>query len=78
MRPLLWVLVGILIYTAAAMALNARGMLPSSLRVAGPLLTIHTKRGRAFLDRLASPRRAWRAWGRRAGREAPGPAWCGR
>jgi membrane-associated protease RseP (regulator of RpoE activity) len=63
MRPLLWVLVGILIYTAAAMALNARGVLPSSLRVAGPLLTVHTKRGRAFLDRLASPRRAWRAWG---------------
>ena len=63
MRPLLWVLVGILIYTVAAMALNARGMLPSSLRVAGPLLTVHTKRGRAFLDRLASPRRAWQAWG---------------
>ena len=63
MRPLLWVLVGILLYTVVAMALNARGVLPSSLRVAGPLLTVHTKRGRQFLDWLASPKRAWRAWG---------------
>ncbi|PSP94073.1 metalloprotease, partial [Halobacteriales archaeon QS_1_68_44] len=63
MRPLLWVLVGILLYTVVAMALNARGVLPSSLRVAGPLLTVHTKRGRQFLDWLASPKRVWRAWG---------------
>ena len=63
MRPLLWIFVGILLYTTVAMALNARGVLPSSFRVAGPILTIHTKRGRAFLDWLASPKRAWRAWG---------------
>ncbi len=63
MRPLLWILLGILLYTAVAMALNARGLLPSSLRVAGPILTVHTERGKAFLERLAAPRRFWRAWG---------------
>jgi membrane-associated protease RseP (regulator of RpoE activity) len=63
MSTLLWILVGILVYTTVAMALSARGRLPSSLRVAGPLLTVHTERGKAFLDRLAAPRRFWRAWG---------------
>jgi membrane-associated protease RseP (regulator of RpoE activity) len=63
MRPLLWILVGILLYTAIAMALKARGLVPSSLRVSGPILTIHTKRGRDLLEWLAAPRRIWRAWG---------------
>ena len=63
MSTLLWILVGILVYTTVAMALSARGRLPSSLRVAGPLLTVHTERGKALLDRLAAPRRFWRAWG---------------
>ncbi|MES3517913.1 MAG: site-2 protease family protein [Natronomonas sp.] len=63
MSLLLWVLGGILLYTAAAVTLNSRGLLPKSVRVSGPLLTVHTKRGREFLDRLATPRRLWRAWG---------------
>ena len=63
MRPLWWILAGIALYTAVAMALSARGLLPASLRVAGPLLTVHTERGKALLDRLAAPRRFWRAWG---------------
>ena len=63
MRPLWWILAGITLYTAVAMALSARGLLPASLRVAGPLLTVHTERGKALLDRLAGPRRFWRAWG---------------
>jgi membrane-associated protease RseP (regulator of RpoE activity) len=63
MNTLLWILVGVLIYTSAAMALNARGKLPSSFRVSGPILTIHTKRGRALLEWLAKPKRLWRAWG---------------
>ena len=63
MRPLWWILAGITLYTAVAMALSARGLLPASLRVAGPLLTVHTERGKALLDRLAAPRRFWRAWG---------------
>jgi membrane-associated protease RseP (regulator of RpoE activity) len=50
------------IYSAVASALKARGYLPESLRVQGPLTTLHTKRGRVFLDRLARPKRLWRAW----------------
>lgn len=63
MNTLLWVLVGILLYTSIAMALSARGLLPPSFKVSGPILTIHTKRGRAFLDWVATPKRLWRAWG---------------
>ncbi len=63
MSTLLWVLVGILLYTSAAMALKSRGLLPSSIKVSGPIVTIHTKRGRAFLDWLSTPKRLWRAWG---------------
>ncbi|SDJ43185.1 PDZ domain-containing protein [Halovenus aranensis] len=57
------VLVGLVIYTVIAMALRAYGYLPDYIRVSGPLLTIKTRRGRQFLDRLASPKRFWRAWG---------------
>ena len=63
MSTLFWILVGILLYTAAALALKSRGLLPSSFKVSGPILTIHTKRGRAFLEWLATPKRLWRAWG---------------
>ncbi|MFB6178529.1 MAG: site-2 protease family protein [Halorientalis sp.] len=62
-RTLTWVLAGVLLYTLVAMALRAQGKIPEYIRVQGPITTIHTKRGRAFLDRLASPRRFWRAWG---------------
>lgn len=63
MNTLSWILVGILVYTAGVMALNSRGLLPSSFKLSGPILTIHTKRGRALLEWLASPKRLWRAWG---------------
>ena len=63
MNTLLWVLAGVLVYSAAATALSARGYLPDALRVQGPLTTIHTTYGRRFLDWLAGPRRFWRAWG---------------
>ncbi|WP_459191187.1 site-2 protease family protein [Halosimplex sp. J119] len=62
-RPLYWVLAGIVAYTAGAMALQARGYLPDSVRVSGPITTLHTLRGRQFLTKLAAPKRAWRAWG---------------
>ncbi|WP_123538044.1 site-2 protease family protein [Halosimplex salinum] len=62
-RPLYWVLAGIAVYTAGAMALQARGKLPESVRVSGPITTLHTGRGREFLTRLAAPKRFWRAWG---------------
>ena len=58
-----WILVGILLYTVVAMALRARGYLPDSVSVSGPLMTIHTRRGRDFLDRMANRERFWRAWG---------------
>lgn len=58
-----WVLIGILLYTVIAMALQTRGYLPDSVSVSGPLMTIHTLRGRDFLDRLAARERFWRAWG---------------
>ncbi|MFC7132572.1 MULTISPECIES: site-2 protease family protein [Salinibaculum] len=59
---LTWVLAGIVVYTVGAMALRARGALPESIRVSGPIITWHTKRGRQFLNRLARHRRFWRAW----------------
>jgi membrane-associated protease RseP (regulator of RpoE activity) len=62
MNTLLWVLVGALAYSVVLMALYTRGYLPDAVRVQGPLTTIHTTRGRAFLNWLAGPRRFWRAW----------------
>jgi membrane-associated protease RseP (regulator of RpoE activity) len=62
-RLLTWILVGVVLYTVIAMGLRNRGYLPNSFKVSGPLLTIHTKRGRAALDRLAQSKRFWRAWG---------------
>ncbi|WP_277554938.1 site-2 protease family protein [Halobaculum limi] len=62
MNTLLWVLVGALAYSVVMMGLYTRGYLPDAVRVQGPLTTIHTKRGRAFLEWLSGPRRFWRAW----------------
>jgi membrane-associated protease RseP (regulator of RpoE activity) len=62
MNTLLWILVGLLAYTTVAVFLRTRGLLPEYVRLQGPLVTMHTKRGRAFLDWLARPRRFWRAW----------------
>jgi membrane-associated protease RseP (regulator of RpoE activity) len=60
---LLVVLAAVLVgYTVAAYLLKARGLLPSSVRLSGPLTTIHTTRGRVLLTRLARPKRFWRAW----------------
>ncbi|QHS18043.1 PDZ domain-containing protein [haloarchaeon 3A1-DGR] len=61
MNTLLWILLGVLAYTAAAAWLQNRGLLPGSVRVSGPMTTIHTKRGKALLDRLSAPKRLWRA-----------------
>ncbi|MFC7187620.1 site-2 protease family protein [Halorubrum yunnanense] len=59
-NTLLWVLTGVLAYSAVALWLRNRGILPESVRVSGPILTLRTLRGREFLDRLAAPRRFWR------------------
>ena len=61
-NTLLWVLTGVIIYTLVMMSLRARGVLPDSVHVSGPLVTLHTKYGRQLLDRLSRPRRFWRAW----------------
>ena len=62
MNTLVWVLVGVFAYSFVAFFLKSRGILPSSVRVQGPLTTLHTKRGRDFLNWLARPKRFWRAW----------------
>ncbi|QAU11602.1 PDZ domain-containing protein [Halorubrum sp. BOL3-1] len=61
MNTLFWVLTGALAYSAVAMWLRNEGVLPDAIRVSGPVLTLRTLRGRAFLDRLAAPKRLWRA-----------------
>jgi membrane-associated protease RseP (regulator of RpoE activity) len=60
--PLTLVLGGVLVFTLLALFLDSRGLIPERIRVQGPLVTVHTKRGQAVLDRLAAPRRFWRAW----------------
>jgi membrane-associated protease RseP (regulator of RpoE activity) len=60
---LTWVLVGVVLYTVIAIGLRVRGYLPEYVSVSGPLMTIHTQRGRVLLDRLAQRKRFWRAWG---------------
>ncbi|MGQ4554328.1 site-2 protease family protein [Halobellus sp. GM3] len=62
MNTLLWVLVGLAAYSAAALYLSQRGLLPSSVRIQGPFTTVHTKRGRDLINWLATPKRFWRAW----------------
>jgi len=54
---------GVVLYTVVALAAKSQGLLPRWLRVSGPITTIHTERGKAFLDWLARPTRFWRAWG---------------
>ncbi|WP_435186086.1 site-2 protease family protein [Halobellus sp. EA9] len=62
MNTLLWVLVGLAAYSIATFFLSQRGLLPDSVRIRGPFTTIHTKRGRDFIDWIATPKRFWRAW----------------
>ncbi|GAD52766.1 LOW QUALITY PROTEIN: sterol-regulatory element-binding protein intramembrane protease [Halarchaeum acidiphilum MH1-52-1] len=59
----LWILAAVLIVWAGVATLDRNGRLPEYVGTMGPLLTVHTKRGRALLNRIAAPKRAWRAWG---------------
>jgi membrane-associated protease RseP (regulator of RpoE activity) len=63
MNTLVWVVAGIAFYWFGVMLLDSQGFLPSYVGTQGPITTIHTKRGRAFLDWIAGPKRLWRAWG---------------
>jgi len=62
MVSLVWILAGVVVYTLAAVLLDRYGLLPGPVSVQGPILTLHTKRGREFLDWLSTPKRFWRAW----------------
>ncbi len=62
MSTLTWVLVGVAIYWTALLWFRNRGLLPSYVGTQGPVITLHTKRGRALLNRLSSPKRFWRAF----------------
>ncbi|WP_255150940.1 site-2 protease family protein [Halorarius halobius] len=57
------VLAGVVLYTVLALTLKTQGYLPDWVRVSGPITTLHTERGKKFLDWLARPKRFWRAWG---------------
>ncbi|MEY7850225.1 site-2 protease family protein [Natrarchaeobius sp. A-rgal3] len=52
--------VGLLAYTAVAMALAAWGRLPGWIRIRGPMVTFETEATPSVLDRLATRRRLWR------------------
>ncbi|WP_336343632.1 PDZ domain-containing protein [Halalkalicoccus ordinarius] len=62
MSTLTWVLLGVVVYWTALLALRNRGALPGYVGTQGPIITLHTKRGRAVLDRLSRPKRFWRAF----------------
>ncbi|MFB6112899.1 MAG: site-2 protease family protein [Halodesulfurarchaeum sp.] len=58
-----WVLLGLLAYWLGIVFLRRRDLLPEAVGTMGPILTLHTTRGRTLLDRLARPKRFWRLWG---------------
>ncbi len=58
-----WVLFGIVAYWLGVVWLRRQRLLPSFVGTQGPILTLHTKRFHDLLDRLAAPKRLWRAWG---------------
>jgi membrane-associated protease RseP (regulator of RpoE activity) len=63
MEPWQLLLVGLFVYWALVSWARNRGLLPSFVHTSGPITTLHTKRGKRFLDRMAQTRRLWRAWG---------------
>ncbi len=63
MDTIVWVIIGITAYWFALLGLRANDMLPPYLGMQGPILTLHTQRGKQLIDRLARPKRFWRAWG---------------
>ncbi len=59
----LWlVLTGVAVYWVGITWLKRAGYLPEYIGTQGPITTIHTQRGKAFLNWLAGPKRFWRAW----------------
>ena len=56
-------LVALAVYWVGVSWARSRGLLPSFVHTSGPITTLHTKRGKQFLDRMARTKRLWRAWG---------------
>jgi membrane-associated protease RseP (regulator of RpoE activity) len=56
-------LVGLAVYWAVVSWARSRGLLPLFVHTSGPITTLHTNRGKQFLDRMARTKRLWRAWG---------------
>jgi membrane-associated protease RseP (regulator of RpoE activity) len=56
------ILVGAALYWLGLLWARQQELLPSYIGTQGPVITLHTKRFRHLLDRLAAPRRFWRAW----------------
>ncbi|MFB6072635.1 MAG: site-2 protease family protein [Halobacterium sp.] len=61
----LWqvLLVALAVYWVGVAWARNSGLLPSFVSTTGPITTLHTKRGRRFLNWAAQWKRAWRAWG---------------
>jgi len=60
---LAWILGGFLAYWLLVASLDAKGVLERrNVSAAGPLLMFRTVRGKGLLDRLARPKRFWRAY----------------
>ncbi|WP_254864294.1 site-2 protease family protein [Halovivax gelatinilyticus] len=59
---LTWTLIGLGLYWAGLIVLRRLALLPDWVGVQGPMVTMHTTRGREFLDWLSGPKRFWRAW----------------
>lgn len=57
------ILLGVGLYWIGLMWVRRQGWLPAYIGTQGPILTVHTRRFRSLVDRLAEPRRFWRAWG---------------
>lgn len=62
MDTLTLVLLGIVLYWGVVALMDRRDWLPGPVTVSGPIVTVKTERGKAFLDRLAEWDRLWRAW----------------
>lgn len=59
---LAWTVGGVVAYTAIALVLSYRGLLPDWVDVSGPVLTLRSDRGRQLLARLGRRTRTWRAF----------------
>lgn len=62
LETLLFIGVGVVLFTVVVSALEYSGQLPSWVTGTGPLLTFETQRGLGRLDGLARHRRTWRLW----------------